>query len=95
MFYYFKNGKTYLNIKATTRAGKNYIRYVKNSGELSICVTAIPENNKANIAIIDLLSKKLKIAKSKICIASGEKCKNKKICIEEEINSNILQVLNK
>jgi len=40
-------------------------------------VTSAPENNKANLEIIKLLSKKLKIAKSLIVLKSGAKSRNK------------------
>lgn len=92
MFYSFKNEKTYLSIKATTKACRNYIGNEKN-GELSVFVTSIPENNSANKSIVKLLSKVLGIAKSKIYIISGKKSRNKKICITEKIEENILKKL--
>ncbi|MBQ7672931.1 MAG: DUF167 domain-containing protein [Alphaproteobacteria bacterium] len=72
-----------MNIKVTTKASKNEIREVRND-ELLISVTAAPENNKANEAIINVLSKKLKIPKSNISILSGDKSRNKKISIISE-----------
>ena len=91
MFYSFKNGMFFINVRVTTKASKNDIRGVKND-ELLISVTAVPENNKANIAIIDLISKKIGVPKSKMRIISGEKNRNKKISIDAE---NIEEVLSR
>lgn len=82
-FFEQKDGATFLKIRATTRASKNAIGAVKN-GELSICVTAVPENGGANEAIIKILSKKLGIAKSGINIISGLKCRSKLIKINRQ-----------
>lgn len=89
MFYSFKNGMFFINVRVTTKASKNDIRGVKKD-ELLISVTAVPENNKANVAIIDLISKKIGVPKSKMQIISGEKNRNKKISIDAE---NIEEVL--
>lgn len=91
MFYSFKNGMFFINVRVTTKASKNDIRGVKND-ELLISVTAVPENNKANVAIIDLISKKIGVPKSKMQIISGEKNRNKKIVIDAE---NIEEVLSR
>lgn len=92
MFYSRKDGKFFINVRAITKASKNYIRGVKND-ELLISVTAVPENNKANNAIIDLISKKIGVSKSKIQIISGEKNRNKKISIDSENIEEILSSL--
>ncbi|MBR1734107.1 MAG: DUF167 domain-containing protein [Alphaproteobacteria bacterium] len=92
MFYFYKDGTFFINIKATTKASKDEIRGIRND-ELLISVTAVPENNKANVAIINLLSKKLKIPKTDIDIISGEKGRNKKISIHLEKEKNIDSIL--
>jgi uncharacterized protein (TIGR00251 family) len=91
-FFSFKDGKTYINLRVTTKASKNCIFGVRN-GELLVSVTAVPENNKANAMIIDLVSKNMRIAKTKIHVVSGEKCRNKKICIEKMFGENELKSL--
>ncbi len=91
MFYSLKNGIFFINVRVTTKASKNDIRGVKND-ELLISVTAVPENNKANIAIIDLISKKIGVPKSKMQIISGQKNRNKKISIDAK---NIEEVLSR
>lgn len=61
---------------------------VDNSEFLKICVVSVPEKGKANKELIDFLAKKMKIAKSKFEIVSGEFDHYKKIKIIE--NNDIL-----
>ncbi len=91
-FFCIKNDKTYITLRVTTKSSKNCICGIRND-ELLVSVTAAPENNKANTSIIDLLSDKIGIAKRKIHIVSGEKCRNKKICIEKILSENELEAL--
>lgn len=49
---------------------------------LKVKVTAQPVENKANKALIELLSKKIKIAKSNISIIKGELNKDKTLLIQ-------------
>lgn len=64
-----------LSVKLTPKGAKNAILAVMKEAEggsvLKVSVTAVPENNKANTALISLLSKKLGIAKSCVQIKSG------------------------
>ena len=46
-------------------------------GNIKIYVTAVPENGKANKAIINLIAKELKIAKSQLKLIRGETSKEK------------------
>ena len=89
MFYKIKDGKTYLNVRVTTRASKNEVTGIKNN-ELAVSVTGIPENNKANIAIIKVLSDKFDIAKSKMQIILGAKNRSKVVCVDQEISRSTL-----
>lgn len=81
MFYSFKGSFLFIDVRATTKASNNSIRGLKNE-ELLVNVTAAPENNKANSAIIELLSKNIGISKSSISIVSGEKSRNKRIKVD-------------
>jgi uncharacterized protein YggU (UPF0235/DUF167 family) len=69
-------------IKVTTRASENKIHSDEidlfNERNIHIKTTEIPENGKANKAVINLLSIYLKIPKSKIKISKGN-TSNKKI----------------
>lgn len=84
-FFEIKDECTFLKVKVATKTSKNAIVGVRN-GELLISVTAVPENGKANEAIIKLLSKSLKCAKSKIDLISGSKSKNKLFKISEVLD---------
>lgn len=89
LFYSYKDGKTVIDLKVTPKASKNGIRGVKND-KLLVTVTSVPENNKANIAVIELLSKKFGVAKSKFTIISGDKGRDKKICIDSTELAEVL-----
>jgi len=84
-FFEIRDDSTLLKVKVATKASKNVIVGVRN-GELLISVTAVPENGKANEAIIKLISKSFKCAKSKINLASGSKSKNKLFKIDEVLD---------
>ncbi len=74
-------------IKVTTQASENkiYSDYVDllNQRVISVRTTAVPENGKANQAIIKILSGYLKIPKSKMKIIKGQTSKSKIVKIEE------------
>ena len=84
-FFEIKENSTLIRVKVATKASKNAIVGVRN-GELLISVTAVPENGKANEAIVKLLSKSFKCAKSKINLISGSKSKNKLFKIDEVLD---------
>lgn len=67
-------------VKASPGSRKNEIRGVEN-GQLKVCVTVAAEKGKANKAIVELLAKQLKIAKSDVVIVSGETNQSKKILL--------------
>ena len=81
-FFEIKDGCTFIRVRVTTKASKNAVIGAKNN-ELSVYVTAVPENGKANEAIIKLLSKKFRCAKTKISLISGSKSRNKLFRIDE------------
>lgn len=65
-----------LTIKLTPKASKNAVSgwHTDTDGKLMLkaSVTTVPEDGKANEALIKLLSKTLKLAKSSITIVSGD-----------------------
>lgn len=88
-FFEIRKPYTLLKVHATTKASKNAIAGVRN-GALMISVTAVPENGKANEAIIKILSKSLKCAKSKIELVSGTTNRDKLFQIEGIFDLNKL-----
>ncbi len=79
-----------LNVRLAPKSSKNSINKIEEdadgNGVIKISVTTVPEKGKANKALIDLLSKELKIPKKSFSIISGETDKNKKILIDSDIN---------
>ena len=93
-FFEIKDGFTYFRVKVATKASKNAITGIKN-GELLVSVTAVPENGKANEAIVKLLSKAFKCAKTKLNLVSGEKGRNKLFRVDEVLDfSKFMQDVN-
>lgn len=71
-----------LPIKVTPKASADRIQGWAEDGVLKISVTAVPEDGKANKAVIALLAKRLKLPKSAIEIASGETSRHKTLLID-------------
>lgn len=68
-----------LKVKVTPNAEKNQV--VEKDGIYKILTTAPAKEGKANDAAIKLLSKHLKIPKSRIKIIKGHKSKDKTVAI--------------
>lgn len=70
-------------VRVTPKAGRNKIQSVMRDADgnllLKIAVTEVPEDGKANQAVIKLLSKSFGVAKSDIEILSGETARVKKL----------------
>ena len=66
-----------VNLKISPNASKNEI--IKNGDEIKIKLTAQPIEGKANKALIEFLSKELKIPKTSVVILKGENAKDKTI----------------
>jgi len=79
-------GGVRLFIKATPKSSKNRLGEIIKGGQdacfLKVYVTASPENNQANQAIIDLISKSFKIPKSSIEVISGLAYREKTLLIQ-------------
>jgi uncharacterized protein (TIGR00251 family) len=71
---------TVLPVRAQPGARRNEIRG-EQDGSLKVCVTQAPEKGKANKAIIEMLSKSLKLKKSQIELLSGETSHQKKFLV--------------
>ena len=68
------------NVRVTTRAKQNKV--VENGDALRVYVTCVPENGRANEAVIDLLADYFKIAKSRIKILKGLTSRDKIISVQ-------------
>lgn len=71
-----------IKVRLTPRAKENKINGFKDD-VLRVSVTAPPIGGRANQALIKLLSKEYKIAKSEIKIMRGEKSREKEILLSE------------
>lgn len=67
-------------VKVITRSSCNSV--VVDGDMLKVKIREIPENGKANIAIVDLLHKTLKIPKSDIEIVAGKTNSVKRVAVE-------------
>lgn len=74
-----------LAVRLTPKASRNAIdgivTTVDGRSELKISVTAVPENGRANAALIKLLSKEWKIAKGRFEIVAGQTERHKTLTI--------------
>jgi uncharacterized protein YggU (UPF0235/DUF167 family) len=81
-----KNGKTYLTLKVTPRGSANKIQSLENDlfGDtiLKVMVTAIPDKGEANEAVIELLSKELRLPKRAFMIVAGKTARIKVVTID-------------
>lgn len=87
-FFEFKDGKTFLNVRVSAKASRNAVTGVKNDS-LAISVTSVPENGKANKAVVKVLSERLACAKSKIQLVQGETCRNKLFVIDGDVRDTL------
>lgn len=73
-----------IQVRVTPRAKANRIEAAADADgmvSLRVYVTAVPEDGRANAAVIDLLAKALHLAKSRITVLRGETARNKVIRI--------------
>lgn len=71
-----------ITVKVKPNARENSIKQVE-TGIFEVKVSVPPEKGKANQKVIELLSKELKIAKSRISLIKGETSKEKLFIIED------------
>ncbi len=80
-----------LQVKVTPKAAHTKLGKIVQNADgrfvLKAYVTAVPENGKANRALIELLSKAFKIKKSQFHIQRGETDRNKTILITPDVGS--------
>ena len=71
-----------ITVKVKPNARENSIKQLE-TGIFEVKVSVPPEKGKANQKVIELLSKELKIAKSRISLIKGETSKEKLFIIED------------
>ena len=71
-------------VKVTPKASRNLVELGGGTHSLRVYVTKVPENDKANEAVIALLAKYFKVAKSSIIIIKGRAGRNKLIKIKTD-----------
>jgi uncharacterized protein len=83
-----------LSIRVTPKAFRDKVGdlYCASDGNVSlkIYVTAVAEDNKANQAVVALIAKVLRIAKSDIQIVSGQKDRQKTLLLPERVSMDLL-----
>ncbi|WP_353473336.1 DUF167 domain-containing protein [Salipiger sp. H15] len=70
-----------LELRVTPRASRNEIR--EEEGQIRVYVTTVPENGKANEAVVKLLSKALGVPKSRLTLVRGATSRDKAFRVEE------------
>ena len=78
--------------KVSAGARKNELRSISD-GKLKIAVTQVAEKGKANSAVVELLAKRLQIAKSQISIVAGSSVPQKKISVSTSDPARIVERL--
>ncbi len=71
-----------IKVKVKPNAKKNEVKKIE-EGFYEVRVTVVPEKGKANKKVIELLSKELKVPKSRIKLVRGETSKEKIFEIED------------
>jgi uncharacterized protein (TIGR00251 family) len=82
-----------INVKLTPKASVNAVIGFKDQA-LQVKVTAAPENNKANEALIKIISDFLKVPKSKIQVISGLKSRHKTLSVNANDIGSVETALN-
>ena len=71
---------TTLALRVTPRAARNAVTL--KDGQLRVTVTTVPEDGKANAAVVQLLAKALGIPKSRLTLVRGATSRDKLFPIE-------------
>ena len=79
-----------IKLKISPNSSKNEI--IKSENDVKVKITAQPIENKANKALVEFLSKKLKVAKSNIEIVRGEISKEKTLLFKNVSSDKILEI---
>lgn len=67
---------TEITVRVTPRASRNAVT-LDDEGRLRVAVTTVPEDGKANAAVVKLLAKAMGIAKSRLVLIRGATSRDK------------------
>lgn len=79
-----------INIRVSPNSSKNEI--IKSSDIIKVKITVQPVEGKANKAVIEFLSKQLKVPKSNLEILKGQTSKDKSILIKIQDTEKIATI---
>ncbi len=75
-----------MRLRVTPKAGRNRVEGIARDAEgnpmLKVAVTAPPEGGKANAAMVKLLAREWKLAKSALEVTTGAQGRNKTVTIQ-------------
>jgi len=77
----FAQPGTEFAVRVTPRASRHAV--AGEEGRLRVTVTSVPEDGKANAAVVKLLSKALGVAKTRIVLVRGATSRDKVFRIED------------
>jgi len=91
-----RNDHLRLSVRLTPNGGRDVLERLETSADddvvLKARVSAVPENGKANKALIALLAKSLRIPKSTISFISGETARKKILRIDADPEDLIIKL---
>ena len=80
-----------LPVRVYPGAGRNEVAR-NDDGSLSVRVTAVPEDGKANAALLELLADRLKIPRSSVRIVRGRRARNKVVQLDGLTNEDLTRL---
>lgn len=80
-----------MKIRVQPKAGRNTIEVA--GDKVTLRVTAAPEGGKANDAVVELLAKRLGVAKGRVSIVRGHKSRDKTVLIDDVTLEEVLAIL--
>jgi uncharacterized protein len=83
--------KALIDIRVQPRSSQS--RIVAEADQIKVYLNSPPADGKANEECIRLFAEKLRVPKSRICIAKGEKNRNKTIGIDNVTREEVLAAL--
>lgn len=86
------DNKAVFDITVTPKSSRSEVK-VDASGNIKVYLNSPPVDGKANTECINLLSKKLKTAKSNITIEKGDHGRNKRISVSGMVFAEVMKKL--